>query len=201
MAFLTGFGSPWLSAPKLKLRLYILYTHTHTHTHIYIYIYIYISAVNWLKYLITINSMISIVQVFNTLINMRVEKYTCSMQTYVYYYCSNSNHGKILLYIYDWALYAQKCLVGKMQIIQVHFMQISHVLHDDCRQKRWNAGQRSSLLDGIVMMLVNKQTITIIYLANCCAGEAEPAGQTVMERRWRRRKVKQVKVMKCCLSL
>ncbi len=32
----------------------------------------------------------------------------------------------------------------------------------------------------ILMMLVSKQTITIIWLAYCCVGE--PAGQTVMER-------------------
>ncbi len=42
----------------------------------------------------------------------------------------------------------------------------------------------------ILMMLVNKQTIKIILLANYCVGESEPAGQTVMERRWRRSKVK-----------
>ncbi len=35
---------------------------------------------------------------------------------------------------------------------------------------------------GILMMLVSKQTIKMILLANCCVGEAEPAGQTVMER-------------------
>ncbi len=39
-------------------------------------------------------------------------------------------------------------------------------------------------------LMVSKQTIKIIELANCCVGEAEPAGQTVMERRWRRTKVK-----------
>ncbi len=53
---------------------------------------------------------------------------------------------------------------------------------------------------GILMMLVSKQTNKMISLANCCVGEAEPAGQTVMERRWRRRNAKQLKVMKCCLS-
>ncbi len=37
---------------------------------------------------------------------------------------------------------------------------------------------------GKFMMLVSKQTIQMISLANCCVGEAEPAGQTVMERRW-----------------
>ncbi len=40
------------------------------------------------------------------------------------------------------------------------------------------------------MMLVNKETIKIISLANCCVGEAEPAGQTAMMRRWRRSNVK-----------
>ncbi len=30
----------------------------------------------------------------------------------------------------------------------VSYMQFSHALHDDCGLKRWNAGQRSSLLDG-----------------------------------------------------
>ncbi len=34
---------------------------------------------------------------------------------------------------------------------------------------------------GILMMLVSKETIKLIQLANCCVGEAEPAGQTVME--------------------
>ncbi len=37
-----------------------------------------------------------IFQVVNTLINMRVEKYACFMQMYVYYYCSNPNQRKIL---------------------------------------------------------------------------------------------------------
>ncbi len=54
---------------------------------------------------------------------------------------------------------------------------------------------------GILMMSVGKQTIKIIYLANCCVGEAEPAGQTAMRRRWRRSNVKQVKVIKWCLNL
>ncbi len=36
---------------------------------------------------------------------------------------------------------------------------------------------------GLLMMLVSEQTIKIIWLANCCVGEAEPAGQTAMERR------------------
>ncbi len=35
---------------------------------------------------------------------------------------------------------------------------------------------------GILMTLVSKETIKIIQLANCCVGEAEPAGQTAMER-------------------
>ncbi len=55
---------------------------------------------------------------------------------------------KILWYIFDCALCAQKHLVAYMQISCVHFMQINHALHDDCGQKRWNAGQGSSLLDG-----------------------------------------------------
>ncbi len=37
-------------------------------------------------------------------------------------------------------------LVAYMQICHVLFMQISHALHDDCRQKQ--SDQRSSLLDG-----------------------------------------------------
>ncbi len=49
---------------------------------------------------------------------------------------------------------------------------------------------------GISMMLVSKQTIKIIQLANSCVGEAEPAGQTAMERRWLRSNIKQVKVIK-----
>ncbi len=66
-----------------------------------------------------------------------------------------------------------------MQISHALFMQISNAPHDDCLQK---------------------QTIEIFELANCCVGEAEPAGQTAMERRWRRRSFKQVKVIKWCLS-
>ncbi len=46
--------------------------------------------------------------------------------------------------------------------------------------------------------LSTKQTIEIIQLANCCAGEAEPAGETEMERRWRRSDIKQAKVMTWC---
>ncbi len=41
----------------------------------------------------------------------------------------------------------------------------------------------------ILMILVNKQTIKIIELANC-VGEAEPAGQTVVERQCRGRNIK-----------
>ncbi len=70
------------------------------------------------------------------------------MQIYVHYYCSNPNQRKILWYIFDWALCAQKPLVASMHISHVLFMQISYALHDDCGQKHWNAGQSSSLLDG-----------------------------------------------------
>ncbi len=63
-------------------------------------------------------------------------------------------------------------------------MQISHALHDCVPIKDNDCWMR------ILMMLVSKQTIKIIQLANCCVGEAEPAGQTVTERRWRRRNVK-----------
>ncbi len=65
----------------------------------------------------------------------------------------------------------------------------NYALHDDCGQKRLNARQRSSLLDGNINDVV-EQTVKIILLANCCVGEAEPAGQTAMERRWRRSNVK-----------
>ncbi len=74
--------------------------------YIYIYIYIYIMAVNGLKYLIVNNHVIVMsyivinrnlianficctctlnYYVFNTLINMGMEKYGCFMQMYVYY--------------------------------------------------------------------------------------------------------------------
>ncbi len=43
---------------------------------------------------------------------------------------------------------------------------------------------------GILMMFMIKQTVKIISLANCCVGEAEPAGQTAMDRPWRRRNIK-----------
>ncbi len=57
-------------------------------------------------------------------------------------------------------------------------MQSSHALHDDCE----TAIRDHHHWMGILLMLVSKQTIKITELANCCVGEAEHAGQTVMEK-------------------
>ncbi len=96
---------------------------------------------------------------------MRMKKYARFMQTYllfVLYFIviANPNQQKILWYIFDWALCAQKLLVAYIQISHVLFMQISHALQDDCQQKL-NARDHHYWM-GILMMLMSEQTIRII---------------------------------------
>ncbi len=77
-----------------------------------------------------------------------------------------------------------------MQISHVLFRQTSHALHYDCDRNPEKPVRDHCYWMGILMMLVSKQTFKNIWLANCCGGETEPAGQTAMERRWRRSNIK-----------